>query len=168
MPKTVILLLSKNVSKLCILQVNRQRCTTQVELLFSDFANWTKCVIWSIAGAARFGPSISGKFVREREIVPLWRMNLLQLYRLCAVQYCCLLWHDLGGATVDYPCGFGLVASRFFSVSLKVLPQGNLRSRSLQNPRSATAGWLTNTTLSSGFLFIHLWQFTFGLKFGIL
>ena len=41
-------------------------------------------------------------------------------------------------ATVFFPCGFWIVASRFFSVSLKVLSQGNLRRRSLQGPRSAT------------------------------
>jgi hypothetical protein len=44
------------------------------------------------------------------------------------------------GATVPFPCGFGLVGSRFFSVGLKVLLQGNLRRRSLQGPRSATTG----------------------------
>jgi len=42
-------------------------------------------------------------------------------------------------------------ASRFFSVSLRVLSQCNLRRRSLQGPRSPATGWLTNTTLSSGF-----------------
>ena len=57
-------------------------------------------------------------------------------------------------ATVLFPCGFGTVASRFFSVTLKVLSQGNLRRRSLQGPRSATTGWFTNMTLSSGVLFI--------------
>jgi len=58
-------------------------------------------------------------------------------------------------ATVLFPCGFGIVASRFFSASLKVLSQSNLHRRSLQGPRSATTGWLTNTTLSSGFFFIY-------------
>jgi hypothetical protein len=38
-----------------------------------------------------------------------------------------------------------------FSVSLKVLSQGNLRRRSLKGSRSATTGWLTYTTLNSGF-----------------
>jgi len=61
-----------------------------------------------------------------------------------------------------------LNATVLFSVSLKVLSQGNLRRRSLQGPRSATTGWLTNTTLSSGFLFVYLWQFTFGLHVCIL
>jgi len=64
--------------------------------------------------------------------------------------------------------GFGRVAFRFFSVSLKVLSHGNLRRRSLQGPRSARTGWLTNTTFSSGFLFVYLWQFTFGLHVEIL
>jgi hypothetical protein len=44
------------------------------------------------------------------------------------------------------------VAFRFYSVNLTVLSQGNLSGRSLQGPRSATTGWLTNTTLSSGLL----------------
>jgi len=43
-------------------------------------------------------------------------------------------------ATVRFPRGCGIVASRFFSVSLIVLSQGNLRRRSLQGPRSATTG----------------------------
>jgi hypothetical protein len=43
-------------------------------------------------------------------------------------------------ATVPFPFLGGVVASRFFSVSLKVLSQGNLRRRSLQGPRSATRG----------------------------
>jgi len=51
------------------------------------------------------------------------------------------------------PCGCGIVASRSFSVSLKVLSQGNLRRRSLQGQWSATTGWHTNTTFSSGFFF---------------
>jgi hypothetical protein len=71
-------------------------------------------------------------------------------------------------ATVPFPRGFGLVASRFFSVSQRVLSQDNLCRRSLQGPRSATTGSLTNTTFSSGLLFIYLWQFTFGLQVGIL
>jgi hypothetical protein len=45
-------------------------------------------------------------------------------------------------ATLLLPYGFGIVDSRFFSVSLKVLSQVHLRRRSLQSPRSATAGWL--------------------------
>ena len=45
-----------------------------------------------------------------------------------------------GFATVPFPCGYGIVASRFFSVRLKVLSQGNLRRRSVQGPRSATTG----------------------------
>jgi len=63
-----------------------------------------------------------------------------------------LLLYALIAATVPSPCGFGLVASRFFSVTLKVLSQGNPRRRSLQGPRPAATGWVTNTTLSFGFL----------------
>ena len=88
------------------------------------------------------------------------------------VKRSCLFEPHVMGANFCYrtfPCGCGIVAFRFFSVSLKVLPQGNLRRRSLLGPRSATTGWLTNTALSSGFfLFIYLWQFTFGLQVGIL
>ena len=45
-----------------------------------------------------------------------------------------------GGATILFSCGLGRVVSRFFSVNLKVLSQGNLRGRSLQGPRSAMTG----------------------------
>ena len=39
----------------------------------------------------------------------------------------------------------GFAASRPVSASLKFFPQGNLRGRSLQCPRSATTSWPTNT-----------------------
>ena len=54
-----------------------------------------------------------------------------------------------------FPCGCGIVASHFFSVSLKVIFQGNLCRRFLQGPQSATTGWLSDTSLSSGF-FVYL------------
>ena len=53
-------------------------------------------------------------------------------------------------------CGCGSVASLFFSVSLEFVSQGNIRRRSLQGPRSAATGWLTNTALSSVFFFVYL------------
>ena len=66
----------------------------------------------------------------------------------CHRHYCRLRECSLRGTRCyrTLPCGCGIVASRSFSVSLKVLSQGNLRRRSLQGPRSATTGWLTNTT----------------------
>jgi hypothetical protein len=66
---------------------------------------------------------------------------------LRVVQLSCLFEPHAMGANFccrTFPCGFGLIASRFFSVSLKVLSQGNLRRWSLQGPRSATTGWLTD------------------------
>jgi len=59
------------------------------------------------------------------------------------------------GATVLSVVGFGRVASRFLSGSLKVLSHGNLRRRSLQVPRSATTAGLRTRNLVLGFcLFI--------------
>ena len=57
-------------------------------------------------------------------------------------------------------CELGRVISRFFSVNLKVISQGNLQGRFLQVTRSAKTCRLTNTTPSSGLLFIiYFWQF---------
>ena len=74
----------------------------------------------------------------------------------------------VSAATVLFPCGFWIEASRFFSVSLMVLSQDNLLSKSLQVPRSATNGWFKNTTIRSGFLFVYLCQLTFVSHVGIL
>ena len=70
-----------------------------------------------------------------------------------------------GIATVLLPCWFVTVAAHFFSASLKVLSQGNLRRRSLQGPRSAATGYLRIDTV---WVFVYLlWQFTFGLHVGV-
>jgi hypothetical protein len=49
-------------------------------------------------------------------------------------------------STLPFPCWFWACSFPFFSVSLKVLSQGNLRRRSPQGPRSATTPRLTYTT----------------------
>ena len=48
------------------------------------------------------------------------------------------------------------LATVLFSVSMKVLFQGNLRRRSVKGSQSSTAGWLTYTALSSGFVYLFL------------
>ena len=73
--------------------------------------------------------------------------------RLTALLSCLFPWFILGSLSVlleirlpvcyrSFPCGCGIVASHFFSGSLKVLSQGNPRMRSLQAPRSVN-DWLT-------------------------
>jgi len=57
------------------------------------------------------------------------------IYIYIYIFMCVCVW---GGGVLLSRVGFGRVASRFFSGSLKVLSQGNLRRRSLQGPRSAT------------------------------
>jgi len=58
-------------------------------------------------------------------------------------------------ATVLSRVGFGRVASRFFSVSLKVLSQGNLCRRSLQGLRSATTAGLRTQHVVLGFCLLE-------------
>ena len=93
--------------------------------------------------------------LQHQNLAP-WPKTAFDIAQILFATFYFIFWgYHLWTATVLFPCGFGLVASRFFSVSLQVLSQGNLRRRSLQGPQFATTGWLTNTTLSSGFcLFI--------------
>jgi len=64
----------------------------------------------------------------------------------CIQRFACELWNCYRPFPMwAWACSF----IRFFAVKLKVLSHGNLREMSLQDPRSTTSGWLTNTALSS-------------------
>ena len=93
----------------------------------------------------------SSSILAFRHAFFLFLKRLLASRRYFGILNCLLKTAISTSATLPFPCGFGFVASRFFSASLKALSQGNLRRRSLRGPPSATTGRLTNTTLVLGF-----------------